>query len=235
MDIWGRLYRDHWSGEAHPHVFHRDDGKRDTVASAASYFAAPRGVTDRAALDALGGRVLDLGCGPGSYARFLEERGVSVVAVDASPGAIAVCRERGCRDARVVEIDLVGPDLGSFDAIICMGNTFGIALGPETLPARLARMRSVLVPNGRLILSLIDPLATTDPAHLAYHDRNRAAGRPPGLTRLRLEYRGMTSEWWELWMPTEPELRTGAASAGWQIVSAVPEGNSRLYVLIAGP
>jgi SAM-dependent methyltransferase len=205
------------------------------VASAASYFAAPRGVTDRAALDALGGRVLDLGCGPGSYARFLEERGVSVVAVDASPGAIAVCRERGCRDARVVEIDLVGPDLGSFDAIICMGNTFGIALGPETLPARLARMRSVLVPNGRLILSLIDPLATTDPAHLAYHDRNRAAGRPPGLTRLRLEYRGMTSEWWELWMPTEPELRTGAASAGWQIVSAVPEGNSRLYVLIAGP
>jgi hypothetical protein len=27
----------------------------------------------------------------------------------------------------VVEIDLVGPELGSFDAIICMGNTFGVA------------------------------------------------------------------------------------------------------------
>ena len=88
------------------------------MASAASYFGAPRGVTDRAALDALGGRVLDLGCGPGSYARYLEERGVTVVAVDASPGAISVCRERGCRDARAVEIDLVGPDLGSFDTII---------------------------------------------------------------------------------------------------------------------
>ena len=205
------------------------------MASAASYFVAPRGVTDRAALDALGGRVLDLGCGPGSYARYLEERGVTVVAVDASPGAIAVCLERGCRDARVVEIDLVGAELGSFDAIICMGNTFGIAHGPETLPKRLSRMRRALVPNGKLVLSLIDPLATTDPAHLAYHDRNRAAGRPPGLTRLRLEYRDMASEWWELWMPTEPELRAGAASTGWQIVSAVPEGNSRLYVLAAGP
>jgi SAM-dependent methyltransferase len=235
MDIWGRLYRDHWSGEAHPHVFHRDDGKRDTVASAAGYFVAPRGVADRAALDALGGRVLDLGCGPGSYARCLEERGVTVVAVDASPGAIAVCREHGCRDARVVEIDLVGPELGSFDAIICMGNTFGVALGPATLPERLSRMRSVLVPNGKLVLSLIDPFATTDPAHLAYHDRNRAAGRSPGLTRLRLEYRGMTSEWWDLWMPTEPELSAGAASTGWQIVSAVPEGNSRLYVLVPEP
>ena len=235
MDIWGRIYIDQWHGDAHPHAFHRDDGKRDTVASAAGYFVAPRGVADRDALDGLTGRVLDLGCGPGSYTRLLEGRGQEVIATDASPGAITVCRERGCRDARVLEIDGVGADLGSFDAIICMGNTFGVALDPGTLPRRLHRMRAVLVPNGKLVLSLIDPLATVDPAHLAYHERNRAAGRPPGLTRLRLEYRGMTGDWWELWMPTDAEMHAGATAAGWRVTKAVPEGNSRLYELAPDP
>jgi SAM-dependent methyltransferase len=231
MDLWGRIYLDHWRGDPHPHLFARDDGKRDTVRDAAGYFVAPRGVADRAALDALTGRVLDLGSGPGSYARYLEERGREVVAIDASAGAIAVCRERGCRDARVVEIDAVDPALGVFDAVICMGNTFGIGRAPETLPDRLSRLRSILVPNGALVVSMIDPLATSDPSHLAYHERNRAAGRPPGLTRTRLEYRGETGDWWELWMPTLQELTSAAAAADWTVTRVVSEGSSRLCVL----
>jgi SAM-dependent methyltransferase len=231
MDIWGQIYLDHWRGERHPHVFERDDGHRDAVPDASAYFVAPRGVADRIALEALTGRVLDLGCGPGRYARYLEERGLEVVAVDLSPGAISVCRERGCRDARVLDVDAIGRDLGAFDAVICMGNTFGIGAGPTTLPRRLERVRSVLVPNGRLVLALIDPLATTDPAHLRYHERNRAAGRPPGLTRARIEYRGHVGDWWELWMPTPQELAAAASAAGFDMIEAVPEGNSVLYRL----
>ena len=85
-DIWGRIYLDHWRGERHPHYFVRDDGNRVEVESAAGYFTAPRGDADRVALEALEGRVLDLGCGVGSYTLFLEERGVEVVAVDSRAG-----------------------------------------------------------------------------------------------------------------------------------------------------
>ena len=85
MDLWGRIYLDHWRGQVYPHEFIRDDGKLHSVSSAASYFEAPRSLAEREALEALTGRALDLGCGPGSYARFLEERHVTVTAIDASP------------------------------------------------------------------------------------------------------------------------------------------------------
>jgi SAM-dependent methyltransferase len=229
-DIWGRIYDDYWRGESHAHVYHRDDGNRDT-ASADAYFVAPRGIADHGMLSELSGRILDLGCGPGSYTLFLESRGNAVVAVDSSPGAITVCRERGCRDARALGIDDVDESVGRFDAIVCMGNTFGIGSSPAHLPQRLDRMRRLLSPSGRLVLALLDPLSTTDPKHLAYHDRNRAAGRPPGLARVRLEYRGEAGDWWELWMPTEVELRDGADAAGWFVHRMVPEGTSCLWDL----
>jgi SAM-dependent methyltransferase len=231
LDIWGRIYLDHWRGEPHPHVFHRDDGNRGTVSSAAAYFVAPRGTADREILGGLAGRVLDLGCGPGSYTLFLEGRGCEVVAVDSSPGAIEVCRERGCRDARVGAMDDVDASLGGFDAIVCMGNTFGIDQTPHGLPDRLGRMRRALAPGGRLVLALLDPLATDDVEHLRYHERNRAAGRPPGLVRSRLEYRGAAGEWWDLWMPTEQELHNVTAATGWRVARVIPEGSSRLYEL----
>lgn len=230
-DIWGRIYLDHWHGDRHPHAFHRDDGNVDTAESADHYFVAPRGDVDRAALETLTGRILDLGCGPGSYTLFLEARGHSVVAVDSSAGAIDVCRARGCRDARVVGIDEVDQSLGVFDAIVCMGNTFGIGSSPDHLPQRLERMRRALSPNGRLLAALIDPLATDAPHHLRYHERNRALGRPPGLTRARLEYRGELGEWWNLWMPTESEMGAALAKADWEVRQGTPAGPSRLWDL----
>ena len=224
---------DHLHGEAHSHEFIRDDGKSAIVPDAAGYFVAPRGVAEQSVLAELTGRVLDLGCGAGSYALFLEGRGVPVTAIDASAGAVTVCRERGCRDARVVDIDALSPSLGPFDGIICMGNTLGIGQAPETLPLRLSALRSLIVPGGRLIAAIRDPLSTTDPDHLAYHARNRALGRPPGLTRTRLSYRGELGPWWELWMPTESELGKAAGASGWATRCLSSEGSARLYELTA--
>jgi SAM-dependent methyltransferase len=228
-DLWGRIYLDHWRGESHPHELIRDDGKSHTIASAADYFVATRSAGEQEALATLSGRVLDLGCGAGSYTRFLEDRGVSVTAIDASPGAIAVCRERGCRDARVADMDSPPADAGLFDAMICMGNTLGIGATPATLSRRLSTLRALTDRKGRILAVLRDPLSTRDPDHLRYHERNRAAGRPVGLTRTRLRYRGDLGDWWELWMPTEPELQLAARDAGWDVHRLSSYGGTRLY------
>jgi SAM-dependent methyltransferase len=231
MDLWGRIYLDHLHGDVHPHELVRDDGKSHTIPSAAGYFIAPRDSAEEEALVSLAGRVLDLGCGAGSYARFLEQRGVVVTAVDSSPGAIEVCRARGCTDARVAEMDALPASLGRFDAIICMGNTLGIGCDPESLPQRLTRLRNVSSPTTRFLAAIRDPLSTTDPDHLGYHARNRAAGRPVGMVRSRLRYRGDVGDWWSLWMPTEPELALAAARAGWTARCVHAQGSARLYEL----
>ena len=231
-DIWGRIFLDAWRGEKHPHSFHRDDGNVGIAESAAHYFERPRSITEREVLQTLRGRVLDLACGAGRYALYLQELGCDVVAVDSSPGAIEVCRERGCRDARVIAIDDVDATLGMFDAIVCMGNSFGMDSSLTTMPSRLRRMATILPPNGKLIVSMIDPLATVDPAHLAYHTRNRDAGRPVGLARMRVGYRSQLGDWQELWMPTPAELDVAARVAGWGVVASLADGNSYVYIAI---
>lgn len=103
-DIWGDIYRDHYEGRIHPHVYERDDGRLDHVDSAAASFVAPRSDAERRYLDALAGPVLDVGAGAGSDAMYLQSRDLEVTAIDASLGAIDVCRRRGCRDARAMDL-----------------------------------------------------------------------------------------------------------------------------------
>ena len=113
-------------------------------------------------LDGRGGKVLDVGCGPGVLARELVNRGYETWGLDASPKMIEHCRrdigER--RDANFVVGDaahLVFAD-GSFDAVICMGVIGSIGAGE----AAIKEMIRVLKPNGSLLISfpnLLSPYA----------------------------------------------------------------------------
>lgn len=76
MDIWGGIYADHWAGRPEPHFIERDDGLVETFPSAETYFRAPRSEGERELLDLLEGPVLDLGAGAGSYALYLQGRGL---------------------------------------------------------------------------------------------------------------------------------------------------------------
>jgi SAM-dependent methyltransferase len=51
------------------------------------------------------GPVLDLGAGAGRAALYPQQRGLSVTAVDASPGAAEVCRRRGVPDVRLGDVN----------------------------------------------------------------------------------------------------------------------------------
>lgn len=65
------------------------------------------------------GSILDLGCGSGQpIARYLIGQGRAVAGVDASPGAIDLCRGR-FPDQSWIVADMRGLDLGrSFDGVI---------------------------------------------------------------------------------------------------------------------
>lgn len=78
MDVWGRTCADEWEGRSRPHYVERDDGLLHTFESAAAYFQAPRSEEERELLHRLEGPVLDLGCGPGSHALYLQERALEV-------------------------------------------------------------------------------------------------------------------------------------------------------------
>lgn len=108
-----------------------------------------------------GQTVLDLGCGTGIDAVFLAQRGIRVVAIDASPAMIAQSRAKLAAaeladlvDLRVMDFARVGsiPPAG-FDGIICAFAGLSTSAELDELAASLA---GLLVPRGVLIVHLLN-------------------------------------------------------------------------------
>ena len=75
-----------------------------------------------------------------------------------------------------------------------------------------------MAPNGRLLVTALDNIARADdPDHLAYHARNRAAGRPRGEITMRFERGGAVGPWVRWFHPEPAELERLAAEAGWAV------------------
>ena len=110
---------------------------------------------EQKALQLAKGKVLDSGCGAGSHAIYLqEEKKLAVTAIDISPKAIEVCKDRGINDARVLNVlDLKGE---TFDTIILLMNGIGIAQQLKKISTFLTHLKSLLNPGGQILLDSSD-------------------------------------------------------------------------------
>jgi len=98
------------------------------------------------------GRILDLGCGSGEpIARWLIAQGRAVTGVDASPGAIDLCRAR-FPDHDWVVADMRGLDLGrTFDGLIAWHSSFHLTR--EDQRALFAVFGRHVAPGGVLLFT----------------------------------------------------------------------------------
>lgn len=93
------------------------------------------------------GRVLEIGCGTGSFARLLAERAERVLAIDLSPQMIRLARERSRSHANIdfVEGDVMARQFseGQFDCIATL-----TTLHHMPIEAALTKVRKALKPGG---------------------------------------------------------------------------------------
>ena len=109
---------------------------------------------EKKALELAKGKVLDVGCGAGSHSLYLQDKGLEVTAIDTSKGAIEVCKLRGVSDVR--EIDLLDLKDGKFDTILLLMNGTGIFQKLELIDAYLQQLKSLLNPNGQILIDSSD-------------------------------------------------------------------------------
>lgn len=101
--------------------------------------------------------ILDLGCGTGSHAVPLAQRGYDVAGVDRSEAMLARARERGSTIAALTfELgDVRSVDMGrSFDSVVMMFAVLGYQLGNADVLAALATARRHLRPGGLFVFDV---------------------------------------------------------------------------------
>ena len=217
MDVYGKGFMAYLMGDDRSFRVVRDDGfeKEDKVAG---YFTGFEDVPDeKEAMGYVKGRVLDIGCGAGRVALWLQLRGFDVTGIDVSPAAIEVCQRRGLRRCLVMSFEKLNFPPASFDTILPMGDNLGLAGTVVGTVEFLSRLQVITTPDGRIIGSGRDPSKTDDTAHLAYHERNRKAGRPIGQVRLRIQFGHEATDWFNHLMVSIPDLEQIAKNAGWKV------------------
>ncbi|MEZ4291074.1 MAG: hypothetical protein R3E53_11300 [Myxococcota bacterium] len=111
------------------------------------------------------------------------------MAIDVSPLCTALCRERGVRDARTLDVMRLEADasLGRFDTILFGMQTIGVAGGTLALERLLGRLRHRLEPGGGI---LADSSALREPWEGDATDRSASRGEIVLSTRYRGWRRG---------------------------------------------
>ena len=219
-DAFGHALQDNWQQAGGDlTVIEREDGYVDVDYGTASYFSEYEDWPShqQEAMQYVVGRVIDIGCGAGRHALYLQRQGFQVLATDRSPLAIEVCKSRGLNQVRVLPITQVSSRLGTFDTMLMLGNNFGLFGSFRRAKWLLRRFHGMTSARGRIIAETLDPYQTENPDHLQYHQQNRARGRAAGQVRIRVRYRKYINPWMDYLLVSRDEVRQVLQGTGWAV------------------
>ena len=210
-DIYGKAILDYYNGKEVKLLTFSSIAGKDELPLAhlfRSYKEMP--TMEQLALRLSKGKILDLGCGAGSHSIYLEQNKLDVKAIDISIGAVEVCRLRGLKN--VFHQDLWQLKNEKFDTIIALMNGIGICGTLSKLPAFLEHLKSLLTPNGQVLIDSSDLVYMFEddegeidiPASESYY----------GEVQFYLEYEDQKSPKFDWLYIDYTKLETYAAEAG---------------------
>lgn len=107
-----------------------------------------------AQLDLSGKKLCDLGCGPGLYSQRFAALGAGVTGIDFSSVALDYARDHSDPTVHYIHADYLADELpGEFD-VITLIYTDLCALSPAQRAGLLSRMRSMLNPEGHIVIDV---------------------------------------------------------------------------------
>lgn len=212
----GRALEAYWAGDVTAALeVHLEGGRRSALPAAELFRQDGFPAAEVAALELARGRVLDAGAGAGSHALELQEDGLEVMALDLSPRAVEVMRQRGVEHAECG--DLATLEGESFDTVLLMMNGLGLAGDLAGLDRLLVHAHGLLRPGGMLLFDGCDLRQTDDEIEQRLIAERRAAGRYFGAVMFQMGWRGELGEPFA-WLFVDPAtLRYRARRAGWQM------------------
>lgn len=148
---------------------YRDGAETREAPVRTQYFLPPDEWSDRrrSQLDDLDGPILDVGCGAGKHALYLQNR-TTVVALDVSRWAVATARERGVEHALVGDMFDLPVGGRRYATAQLIGTQIGLAGSLPGVSALLNELARVTTEDATAVIDNYDP-TTTDIDELLGH------------------------------------------------------------------
>ncbi|MDN3494102.1 class I SAM-dependent methyltransferase [Winogradskyella bathintestinalis] len=103
------------------------------------------------------GKVLDVGCGAGNHALWLQKKGLFVTCIDSSEGAIEVAKARGVINTELKSLlEYTVSPTEKFDTILLLMNGTGIFQELSHVATYLKHLKSLLNSNGQILIDSSD-------------------------------------------------------------------------------
>jgi len=230
-DVFGKAILDASRGKKVTIKMRRDDDRVDEE-NGSYYFTnfdqfPP---IEQKAMSLVQGLVLDVGCGAGRHALYLQKKGLNVVALDISHFAIKVAYQRGVNNSIQAAAPKIPFKNETFDTILLMYNNFGICGDYQETIKFLKELKRILKPNGIILASSLHATLTIDESHLKYHEANRKKGLPSGLVKIRLEYNDEATEWFKLLLASPEEMKMLSKKANLELGKTMGPANGPFYI-----
>jgi len=230
-DVFGKAIMDVFQGKKVTINVRRDDGHLDQE-NGGFYFTDfdQFPTVDKDTMNFVRGLTLDIGCGAGRHALYLQTKGFSVIALDISPQAIRVAHQRGVSGPLLAAAPWLPFRSETFETLLLMFNNFGICGGYQETVRFLRELSRILRRGGRVLASSLHPTLTDNESHLRYHELNRKRGLPVGLVTLRLEYGGEVGNWFKLLLASPEEMKMLSAEAGLKLTKTIGPADGPFYI-----
>ncbi|MFO8065969.1 MAG: class I SAM-dependent methyltransferase [Bacteroidales bacterium] len=181
---------------------------------------------EKKAMEMCKGRVLDVGAGAGSHALILQNKGFDVTAIDISPGAVEIMKQRGVINA-VCKDFFDYNDEKKFDTIAFIMNGIGVAETLDGLKKTFDHCSRLLKPGGQIILESSDLLYLYEQDDGSY--LIDLAGKYYGEIEYTLAYNNFSGNPFK-WLFVDFENMADAAKACGFIPEMIFEGDNHNYL-----
>lgn len=155
LDLLGRSLLDYQNGDRSSDVYVQTNISHREYLSRAHFFRSFSQMIpiEQQALTLSQGRTLDVGAGTGSHVLYLQEKGIEAIALDISPSAIEICKQRGVRVA--ICCDILQYE-GQADTILMLMNGIGLCQKLSLFDTYLQKLKTLLTPHGQILLTSTD-------------------------------------------------------------------------------
>lgn len=188
-----------------------------------SYKEMPK--IEQKALQLSKGKVLDIGCGAGSHALYLQEKGLDVMGIDISEKAIEACQLRNIKNVKACDVLEYADE--KFDTLLLLMNGTGIFGKLNQISKYLTHLKSLLNEGGQILIDSSDLIYMYD------QDEDGAYEIPAtgyyGELTFTISYKGQTEKLFD-WLYLDYNTLQNAAHAHGLNCELITEGEHFDYL-----